>query len=115
MSRRLIAVVVLLSLVLAGLASAQTKPTLRLVRDTPLTLRGSGFRSGEIVRLTLLRAGKGRVDRSIRAGAAGTFTARFPLLVATQPCRSLTVRAVGAEGRQALYTHRCQPPDPALP
>jgi hypothetical protein len=70
--------------------------------------------AGERLRLTLVRSGRA-LGQSVRAGAQGTFRARFPLLVAAQPCRSLSVRAVEAQRSQALYTHRCQPPDPALP
>jgi hypothetical protein len=111
---RLLVAVLALLLVVPAIAGTQGKPTLRLAKVAPLTLRATGFEARERVELTLVR-GRMRVERSAIASATGTFTARFPLLLAVEPCRSLSVRAVGSKGSRALYQHRCRPADPALP
>jgi hypothetical protein len=59
----------------AGTASAAA-PALRVVADNPLTLRGTGFRPAEAVRVTV-RMGTKRWTQAARAGARGAFTVRF--------------------------------------
>jgi hypothetical protein len=100
-------------LVIAAPPSASSAaPSLRLVSQTPLTLRGTGFRSGETVRVTLtvrvLRAA-----RTLRADTLGRFRYRPPLLLALDPCHgTIVVRALGLSSRgQATWKRACRPPD----
>ena len=84
-----------------GAASATLHPSLRAVRLTPPTFRGSGFYANERVRVSLgtLRATAVRV----RADAQGRFRVR---LAAVPKCGAWTVRAVGSRGSRAVYRHR---------
>jgi hypothetical protein len=108
-----------LGLIFAALASGAAvaytdgAPRLQAVSLTPLTVRGAGFAAHETVRTTLTRD-QARFARTARADGAGAFTVRFGL-VAVEPCRSLSVRAVGTNGSTARYTYRCRPADPAQP
>jgi hypothetical protein len=52
---------------------------------------GTGFRSGELVRLT------GVPVKRVRASAKGTFTIRFRV----DPCRSFSITATGSKGSRA--------------
>jgi hypothetical protein len=121
MGRALIAAAAGLALGAAGTGSAAAPaataasgavPKLRLVDLTPLTLRGSGFRAQERVRLTLAFR-RVRTARTIRSGRAGGFTVRFRTLLALDPCRgTVVVTAVGAaSGLRATWKRRCRPPD----
>jgi hypothetical protein len=96
-----------------GMASAAAKPTLRATSIAPLTIRGTGFKAGETVRAILTR-NRARFVHVVHAGAGGSFTALFPL-VAVEPCRTLTVLALGSKGSSARYAHRCRPPHPVRP
>jgi hypothetical protein len=107
-----------LALVLAVLgivappSASSAAPSLRLVSQTPLTLRGTGFRPEERVRVTLtvrvLRAA-----RTLRADALGRFTYRPARLIALDPCRgTIVVKAVGLSSRgHATWKRECRPPD----
>ncbi len=112
---RLVALVALSIAVTTAAASAQTRPVVQVLKLAPLTVRGTGFQAAERVRVTLVRGGRTQGTRLVRAGANGVFSVRFGLLVAAEPCHSLSLRAVGSNGSRAQYTHRCRPPDPALP
>jgi hypothetical protein len=112
MPRRLTLAAAVALLAGASLASAQTAQRLRAIAIAPLTVRAVGFEARDTVRATLTR-GRLRVVRTARTDGPGAFSVRFPLLVAVEPCRELTVRAVGGRGGTALYVHRCRPADPA--
>ena len=90
---------VLLALLLcAGAASAPAaaaKATVRIVKLSPLTIRGSGFKPAERVTVTLSAgaAGSGRGT----ATAAGIVTVTIPKAKVTA-CTAYTLRAVGANG-----------------
>jgi hypothetical protein len=94
-------------------ATSSVAPSLRLVRLTPLTLRGSGFRVGERVRITVSFR-RIRAARTVRADRRGRFTFRYTTLLALEPCRgTLVVTAVGtSSARRATYKRPCRPPDP---
>jgi hypothetical protein len=111
--RRALPVAIVALVVPAGLATAAAKPTLHATSIAPLTIRGTGFKAGETVGAILTR-NRARFVHVIRAGARGSFTARFPL-VAVEPCRTLTVRAVGSKGSTARYAYRCRPRHPVGP
>src|SRR5262245_15736519 len=114
MSRRtvLLAAVVALCVPLRA-AFATSGPTLRATSIAPLTIRGTGFKAGETIRAILTR-NQARFVHVVHAGPGGSFTARFPL-VAVEPCRTLTVVAVGSKGSTARYAHRCRPLHPVRP
>jgi hypothetical protein len=91
---------------------ATTAPSLRLVTLTPLTLRGTGFRARERVRVTLTI--RTRAQRStLKAGARGAFTYRPATFVVVDPCRgTIVVTAVGiSSARKATWKRACRPPD----
>ncbi len=96
---------------LATATSAAPGPTLRLVTEKPLVVRGTAFRPGERVTVTALTL-LGPERTVVRASGSGTF--RAPLRFVTQPCaRAFAVRALGALGSRALLTLRstpCVPP-----
>ncbi|HET9243981.1 MAG TPA: hypothetical protein VFN99_11110 [Gaiella sp.] len=111
--RRLVALsaagIVSVSLVAGG--QAASAPTLRVVTETPLVVRGTAFRPSERVTVTALTLlGPERVV--VRASRLGTFRARLRELA--QPCgRAFAVRAVGARGSRAALSLRgapCIPP-----
>lgn len=93
-----------------------SRPELRVVRDTPLTVAGSGFAAGERVRLTL-RTGRARAFvRNAQAGSEGRFRTAFPLLVALDPCRgTIVVTATGSRGGTATWKRACRPPSTRPP
>jgi hypothetical protein len=107
-------VALLAALALAGLASASTRPSLRVLRLDPLTVRGTHFRAGERVRVTL-RYAETRKTRRVRVSSAGTFTTAFDTTTQLDPCTSgFSVVAVGASGERAVVKvvpHECPPPD----
>jgi hypothetical protein len=76
--------------------AVNSAPRLMIKRVIPTTIvAGSGFRSGEVVRLT------GVPTRQVRASAKGTFTIRFR----SDPCSSLTVTATGSKGSRASVNY----------
>lgn len=88
----------------AGAASATLHPSLRMVRMTPPTFRGTGFHARErvTVSLNILRAPRVHV----RADAQGRFRVR---LSAVPACGAWKARAVGSQGSRAVYRHRACP------
>jgi hypothetical protein len=99
--RKAFFVALLLVPLAAGAASASLHPSIRALRLTPPTFRGSGFHARErvTVALGLLPA----VGARVRADAGG----RFRVRLATVPkCGTWTVRAVGSRGSRAVYRHR---------
>jgi hypothetical protein len=80
--------------VLQAPASNTARLTIRRVIPTTI-VAGTGFKSGEAVRLT------GVPVRQVRASAKGTFTVRFR----GDPCRSLTVTAIGSKGSRAAVNY----------
>lgn len=82
-------------------SAAPSRPSLRLVDMQPVVLVGSGFRSFELVRLTMLAESK-RFVRLLRTKDAGTFRASFPTVV-YDPCTgALSAVALGADGSRAV-------------
>jgi hypothetical protein len=78
-------------------APAPARAQLAIKRVRPITIIvGSGFKSGEVVRLT------GVNTRQVRASAGGTFTLR---LRNTDPCNGFSVTAVGNKGSRAAINY----------
>jgi hypothetical protein len=94
----------LLAVVLAtGAAAAPhaaTEATLRVVKLKPLTIRGTGFDSGERVTLTLSSGLTGHAR--VVATAKGVITVTFPRAKVTS-CTTYAMRAVGASGTRATF------------
>ena len=88
------------TLVAVSVASAErsARPALAVADETPVVLRGSGFKPGERVRV-FLQAGEGKWTRTTEAGSAGGFTVRFPL--ALPGCGQPSAHAFGSEGSRA--------------
>ena len=99
---------------LAGTAGAQVKPSLRLVANSPLTVRGAGFHAKEKVRVTVAVSSVKQV-RVVRTTAAGSFTVEISSTAPYDPCNdTLVVNAAGAIGDQAILKlpQRACPPSP---
>jgi hypothetical protein len=75
------------------------KATLKLVKGTPLTLKGTSFASKERVRLVVVAAQE-KTAKRLTAGPGGAFIARFAD-VAVDRCNGFTAFAVGARGSRA--------------
>jgi hypothetical protein len=91
---------VLLCAVAATAPAAATKATVRIVKLSPLTIRGTGFKPAERVTVTL-SAGAAGSARGI-ATAAGTVTVTIPKAKVTA-CTAYTLRAVGAAGTKVTF------------
>jgi hypothetical protein len=94
-------------------AGTERRPALRLLDSMPLVVRGTGFRAGEHVRLTLLTPRPTRTAART-ASRAGTFTARITLTpILCQRARAVV--AVGDRGSRArlkLAGSDCWAPPP---
>src|SRR5438067_5155092 len=99
--RKAFLVALLLLPLAAGAANARLHPSLRALRLTPPTFRGTGFHAHERVAVSLgvLRAS----TVFVRADADGRFRVR---LAAVPKCGAWRVRAVGSRGSRAVYRHR---------
>ena len=72
--------------------AARSNAQLMIKRVIPMAVvAGTGFRSGELVRLT------GVPVKRVRASTKGAFTIRFR----TDPCRSFSITATGSKGSRA--------------
>ena len=90
------------ALTLASVAVGAVSPTLRVVDDRQLTLRGAQYRPRESVRVTVVM-GTRYLSKNLRAGSAGGFTVRFarvrldycavPLVISARGAISGLVRA----------------------
>ena len=76
----------------------EMRPTLRIVRTAPLTLRGANFKARERVRVTVV-SGDHRAAPLVRATSSGAFTV-VVRDVTFHPC-DFEARAVGRAGSRA--------------
>jgi hypothetical protein len=86
---------------LLAVADSAAAPTLRLLKTHPVSVRATGFHSGESVRITV-RAGQHVTRSSAEANSRGTFTASVRG-TAAPACVSLVVTATGSGGSRAVY------------
>ena len=112
MSAALTALVLVLAMV--GTSSAAA-PTLRVTDTTPLVVRGSGFKTGETVKVALVLTTSRRY-RAATVGRTGSFTVRFSLA----PIQCHLARALVATGSRGSRASRplqleCMPPPPLAP
>ena len=91
----------LIALASSGVAGAQAAPALRVLDTSPVTVRGTGFHSGERVTVTLVLNRSSRL-RSATASAAGRFVALFTG-VPIGHCQGYVLRATGGRGSQATF------------
>jgi hypothetical protein len=84
-----------------------------LLDRSPVVVRGVRFRTRETVTVRVVIRGGASSTKPVRAGAGGTWTARFPALSAGH-CAAVVVRATGARGSRAAYTE-LPPPCGAAP
>lgn len=84
--------------------SRATAAALRVVHLRPLDVRGSGFRSGERVKVSF---GSASVDivRFVRASTGGAFAVSFGV-VAMPRCEAYSVSAIGRAGTRATLRAR---------
>jgi hypothetical protein len=102
-----------LALAVPAVAAGPT-PTLRLVSNEPLVVRGTHFRAHERVVVTV-RLDAAKRSKRIRSTALGTFRVSFDTPMAFDPCvESLRVSAVGGRGSDAVLKlpQRACPPAP---
>lgn len=92
---------------LGGGFETALKPSLQIVRETPLTIRGRGFRARERVRLSA--AGR---NWRLRATPRGTFVV---VLESVDRCDIVRIVAVGAAGSRAVLKIFPAPHCPPLP
>jgi hypothetical protein len=98
--------VLLAAAALAAPAAAGPPTRLTLVRRTPVTVDGTGFRHLERVSVRLVAPGVDRTRRR-RATRSGRLTVRFGVVV--DRCSGLSVIASGAAGSRAVLRSRAQP------
>lgn len=91
---------VLFGAVATAAPAAATKASLRIVKLSPLTIRGSGFKPAERVTLTLSAGAAGRAKGT--ATAAGVLTVSVPKAKVTA-CTPYTLRAVGSAGTRVTF------------
>jgi hypothetical protein len=88
----------------ASRSDAATRPTLKLVKRVPLTVRGSSFRARERVRVSTARR-----QWRVRASLGGSFVV---VLNGVDRCNWVRVVAIGDEGSRAILKIL---PSPACP
>jgi hypothetical protein len=95
--------ILIAALTLAGVASAATRPALKLVStNDPMIVKGTGFRAKERVRVTVKIASPASTwRRTATATRLGTFQATIGQ-VQLGRCGSFTVTAAGSKGSTAV-------------
>jgi len=116
MKLRLLAVTA--AVLTVAVPAAAATPAVTLVSKTPLALRGSAFRPGIVVTLTV-RTQDGRIVRRMRTSPSGSFTARFTVAVdACNGAVAATISTTSGYRRDIRLAPRgpcapLQPTDPA--
>ncbi len=114
MSRRAVAAVAMAILVAGWPAThvdARSRPALRLVTLSPMSVHGSGFGARERVRVRLWTHDELTATRHVRATRRGGFTVSFARVLIDR-CSAFNVTAVGRSGRTATLGRarfRCPP------
>lgn len=98
-----VAAAVLAAGVLCGPATSgqAARAQLRLMTSSPVTLRGTGFKAGEHVRVVTRLPGM--ATKSVTVGSFGSFTVRFTGSAGTR-CTGFSVTATGDRGSRASFT-----------
>jgi hypothetical protein len=99
-----VAAAVLAAGVMCGPASSgqSGRAQLRLITPSPVTMRGTGFKAGEHVRVV----GRlpGMATKRVTASPVGGFTVRFTGSAGAR-CTGFSVTATGDRGSRATFTH----------
>lgn len=117
---RMLAVIGLVTGLAAALstvpAAAATTPTLRVGSTSTLSVVGAGFRPRVLVTLRVVAPGLER-RVSVRTGARGGFTLRFPALDRCAPNLLVAHAANGTGARVSpvWFVRECPPPPPLAP
>jgi hypothetical protein len=85
---------------MSAVGTEASSARLRLLDTDPVTLRATGFKPYEHVRLTILA--RDRLVRRATAGPGGAFTMRLPG-VDENACPGFSVTATGDEGSRATF------------
>jgi hypothetical protein len=99
----------LLAFAPSGGGSTSPRAALRVADVAPFTVRGSGFRAQERVRI--VAQVRGRHVKGVVATATGTFRVRF-VGVSVPACAGYVVRATGSKGSRAFVRHIPECADP---
>jgi hypothetical protein len=91
---------ILVGAVATAAPAAATKATVKIVKLSPLTIRGSGFKPTERVTVTLSAGAAGTARGT--ATAAGIVTVSLPKAKVTA-CTAYTLRAVGSAGTRVTF------------
>jgi hypothetical protein len=83
-----------------GLAGGAARPTLKLVKRSPVAVAGSHFKARESVRVTVTASGQSRT-RYVRSTSSGSFTASFDITAGDRCTSSVRAVAIGAAGDRA--------------
>jgi hypothetical protein len=86
----------------SGGSASSPRAALRVADVAPFSVRGSGFRAQERVRI--VAQVRGRHVKAIVATATGTFRVRF-VGVSLPACAGYLVRATGNKGSRAYLRH----------
>ncbi len=97
MRRLLLLAAVLAAVAVAPGGLARTHPTIDVTRTIPITVKGSGFKAGERVRVVVRSPGIHR--KTVTATRRGSFTAIFRS--AASKCASIRAIAIGNKGSRA--------------
>lgn len=100
----LVATVIALAAV-SSAAGSSSPPRLRMIKQTPLTVRGSHFKPHSMVKVTLISAAK--TTKHVTAGRYGRFTVTFSSAVVDR-CTQWTVKAT-QPGRAPVLIHGPKP------
>jgi hypothetical protein len=99
----------LLAVAASGGGSSSRDTALRVADTAPFSVRGTGFRAQERVRVVALV--RGRHVKAVVATATGTFRVRF-VSVSVPACDGYFVRATGNKGSRAYLRHIPECPAP---
>lgn len=91
---------ILIGAVATAAPSAVTKATVKIVKLSPLTIRGSGFKPTERVTVTLSAGAAGTARATATAAGVVTVSLRRAKVTA---CTAYTLRAVGSAGTKVTF------------
>jgi hypothetical protein len=87
--------------------AAEREPALELVKTRPVTVNGTGFASGERIRVVLRRPSGVSRERA-QASPGGEFSSTFSGAEIDR-CDRFTIKARGRAGSRATLLHRAPP------
>jgi hypothetical protein len=97
---------ILIGAVATAAPAAAAKATVRIVKLSPLTIRGSGFKPSERVTVTLSAGAKGTARGTATAGGLVTISLSKTKVTT---CTAFTLRAVGSAGTKVTFKQTVKP------